>query len=210
MSFELTGPGESEYVEKKSRFLGVCVPVSSEEEALEFIKAKKKEHYSARHNCFAYIISGESDSGLISRYSDDGEPSGTAGRPILDAIEYAGVTDCVLVVTRYFGGVLLGTGGLTRAYGQAAKDALANAPRVSRVEGRSITIQTDYNGYGRIEYILREAGLDDAENDFTDKVTITVNCPEEKKDDLVAKVIEETSGSAVITVSDPLIYLRSL
>ncbi len=201
----LTSPGESEYIEKKSRFLGVVIPIESEEEALEFIKSKKKEHYSARHNCFAYIISAETagTSSPVTRYSDDGEPSGTAGRPILDSLTYAGITNAVLVVTRYFGGVLLGTGGLTRAYGQAAKEAIENAGKVNIIEGRSISVTTDYNGYGRIEYLLREYGLK-SDSDFTDKVTITILCPEEKVDSLCQKITEETSAMAKIEISDPM------
>ena len=205
---QIISMGESEYIEKKSRFLGVVIPVGSEEEAQEFIRSKKKEHYNARHNCYAYIVSDlESETpSPLKRYSDDGEPSGTAGRPILDALEYKGIINAVLVVTRYFGGVLLGTGGLTRAYTQAAKEALENAETVKRVEGRRVTIETDYNGYGKVEYILRESDLAAENTDYTDKVTITLLCPEEKTKPLCARITEETAASAKISISDPLIY----
>ena len=114
-----TGPGESEYVEKRSRFLGQVRPVESEEEARAFVAAVKKEHYDARHNCWCYLLRGGPE-----RYSDDGEPQGTAGIPMLEVLRREGVTNAVCVVTRYFGGVLLGAGGLFRAYTRCAKDAL--------------------------------------------------------------------------------------
>ena len=117
--FVPAGPGESELVEKRSRFLGHLRGVESEEEARAFIEATKKQYYDARHNCWCYLIRGGAE-----RYSDDGEPQGTAGIPMLEVFRRAGVTNLVCVVTRYFGGVLLGTGGLLRAYTQSAKDAL--------------------------------------------------------------------------------------
>ena len=117
-------PGNSEVVEKKSRFIGVAAHVSSEDEAAEFVRKIKKEYYDARHSCWAYVIGDKSES---MRASEDGEPQGTAGRPILDVITGKGLTYTIVVVTRYFGGTLLGTGGLVRAYSKAADEAVQNA-----------------------------------------------------------------------------------
>ncbi len=201
MSYEIIQPGNSEYVEKKSRFIGILSTVGSEEEALEFIKAKKKQYYDARHNCYAYIIADS-----IARSSDDGEPGGTAGRPILDVMEHAGIVNAVLVVTRYFGGVLLGTGGLTRAYSEAAKGAVADAVLMQRVEGRILTIGTDYNGYGKIEYILRQEECPVTDTQYDSGVTVTAVCPEEKHEALVKRITDETAAQARIEVSDPIVY----
>ena len=116
--------GEDEIVEKKSRFIATVVPVNTEEEALEFVEKTRKKYWDARHNCYAYILG---DNNEVQRFSDDGEPSGTAGKPILEVITGNECSNCLCVVTRYFGGVLLGTGGLIRAYTNAAKDALDNS-----------------------------------------------------------------------------------
>ena len=208
MSCTVKGEGRSEYIEKKSRFLGVLHPASTEEEAQDFIKAVKKEHYSARHNCYAYIIDGdpESGSGHIARSSDDGEPGGTAGRPILEAMEHRGITGGVLVVTRYFGGVLLGTGGLTRAYGQAANEAIEDASLLERIAGHRISIRTDYTGYGKVEYILRQGGYHIFNTDYDDGVTVECVCPETEAQQLADRIVDETSGGARVTVSDPIYY----
>ncbi len=208
MSCTVKGEGRSEYVEKKSRFLGVLYPATTEEEAQDFIKAVKKEHYSARHNCYAYIIEGDSESGSghIARSSDDGEPGGTAGRPILEAMEYKGVTNGVLVVTRYFGGVLLGTGGLTRAYGQAAKEAIEDASLLERIYGHRITIRTDYTGYGKVEYILRQGNYPIVDTQYDDGVTVDCVCPEADAKALADRIVDDTSGTADVSVSDPLYY----
>ncbi len=203
-SFELAVPGEGLYIEKKSKFLGAIASVSSEEEAAAFVTAKKKEHYQARHNCWAYVLQGEH--GLLSRFSDDGEPSGTAGKPILDVLSGAGVVGVVLVVTRYFGGVLLGTGGLTRAYSAAAKDTLAHSQLLERVRGFRFTITTDYNGYGKIEYLLRQEEIPLCDTIYAADVQILCAVPEEKAQGLMKKITNETAGAAQIEQSAPLYY----
>lgn len=116
------GPSETEFTEKRSRFIGHLLPVETEEQAREFITQMKKKYYDARHNCWCYLIGGDT-----MRYGDDGEPQGTAGQPMLNVFQRENVTNVVCVVTRYFGGILLGAGGLTRAYSKSARDALAAA-----------------------------------------------------------------------------------
>ena len=132
--------GEDEIVEKKSRFIATVVPVNTEEEALEFVEKTRKKYWDARHNCFAYIIG---ERGQLQRCSDDGEPSQTAGKPMLDILNSYGLTDCLLVVTRYFGGVLLGTGGLVRAYTAATIEGLKNSESIARIHGVKLGIETN-------------------------------------------------------------------
>lgn len=148
-----------ELTEKRSRFIGYCKPVSTEEEATAFIAAIRSRHWDARHNVYAYSLRG----GNLRRYSDDGEPSGTAGMPVLDVLQKSGVTDVCVVVTRYFGGVLLGTGGLVRAYSQAARLGLDAAQVVLMERCAVCTLRCTYTHYGKIASLLQEhgAGLDD-------------------------------------------------
>lgn len=134
--------GTGEIVEKKSRFIATVRLVESEEEALSCLEALRKKYWDARHNCFVYII-GENQETV--RCSDDGEPSGTAGRPMLDVVQGAGLRNVLVVVTRYFGGTLLGTGGLVRAYSQAVQEGLANSVLIDEICGVRLLIETDYN-----------------------------------------------------------------
>ena len=136
--------GTAEIVEKKSRFIAHSAHVESEEEALAFIEQIKKQYWDARHNCYAYIIG---DKGQVQRFSDDGEPQGTAGKPILDIIAATGLVNCLIIVTRYFGGVLLGTGGLIRAYQASAKAGLASSDVSAVCTGIKANITADYNSY---------------------------------------------------------------
>ena len=146
-------PGEGEITEKKSRFIASVQKAGTETEALAFIEAVKKKYWNARHNCYAYIIGERQE---LVRCSDDGEPGGTAGRPMLDVLLGAGLTNVVVVVTRYFGGVLLGTGGLVRAYSQAVQEGLANSIVIEKIWGTILNIKTDYTGLGKIQYILAQ------------------------------------------------------
>ena len=148
-----------ELTEKRSRFIGYCKPVSTEEEATAFIASIRSRHWDARHNVYAYSLR----EGNLRRYSDDGEPSGTAGMPVLDVLQKSGVTDVCVVVTRYFGGVLLGTGGLVRAYSQAARLGLNAAQVVLMERCACCTLRCSYTHYGKIASLLQEhgAGLDD-------------------------------------------------
>ena len=155
------GSGRGEYTEKRSRFIGRIWPVESEQAALEHLAAVRKEHYDARHNCFAYIIR---ESGTI-RYGDDGEPQGTAGQPILAVLSGAGLTNACCTVTRYFGGVLLGTGGLVRAYTAAAKAALADAGIERMAQWQCVRIPCPYPLFERVKRLLEqhEAVLEDTD-----------------------------------------------
>lgn len=148
--------GKGEIVEKKSRFISIALNVDSPQQALDYVNSIKKKYYDARHNCYAYICGND---GQEKRFSDDGEPSGTAGKPMLDVLEGFGVTNCLVVVTRYFGGTLLGTGGLVKAYSSAAKEALENAGLAEEVCGIRGYITVDYNSVGKLNYILSAGGI---------------------------------------------------
>lgn len=161
--------GTGEIVEKKSRFIATVRLVESEEEALSCLEALRKKYWDARHNCFVYII-GENQETV--RCSDDGEPSGTAGRPMLDVVQGAGLRNVLVVVTRYFGGTLLGTGGLVRAYSQAVQEGLANSVLIDEICGVRLLIETDYNGIGKIQYLLGQRGIPILESEYTDQVKI--------------------------------------
>ena len=145
--------GEGEIVEKKSRFIATVVPVETEEEALAFIESMRKKYWNATHNCFAYAIGERHE---ILRCSDDGEPSGTAGKPMLDVLIGEELHNVAVVVTRYFGGTLLGTGGLVRAYASATQAGLSASKIITKRFGFKLKITTDYTGLGKIQYILGE------------------------------------------------------
>lgn len=191
-----TGAGESEYVEKRSRFLGHVRPVESEEEARAFIAEMKKEHYDARHNCWCYIIRGGAE-----RYSDDGEPQGTAGIPMLEVLRREGVTNAVCVVTRYFGGVLLGAGGLLRAYTKSAKDAL-DAAGISVVRRwAEAELNCSYSTAERLKTQIAAAGGTVTDTQYGAAVTIRVLVPEECVEDFCAKITDATNGTVAVTLT---------
>ena len=194
----LTAPAEGEIVEKISRFIAQAAPVQSEEEAYAFIEKIKKKHYDARHNCFAFSVGGENP---LLRFSDDGEPQGTAGKPILAEITGADIHNICIVVTRYFGGTLLGTGGLVRAYSEACKEALKNAEThlMQRVFPCRLTME--YTDMGKVQYILAEAEIP-AETEYAEQVLITVKLPVAKKDEIIKKITEATAARAVIDIGD--------
>ncbi|MBR3646300.1 MAG: YigZ family protein [Lachnospiraceae bacterium] len=185
----------AELVEKKSRFIAHLKPVETEEEALLFIEEIKKKYWDARHNCYAYII-GENKE--LQRFSDDGEPSGTAGKPILEVLLGEDINNVVVVVTRYFGGVLLGTGGLVRAYGRTTKLGLEASVIKKRVSGYKLVIHTDYNGIGKIQYIVSTMGIANHNEDYAEDVTVTVLVSEDDCDRFVKQVTEATAARAVI------------
>ncbi|MEN6634617.1 MAG: YigZ family protein [Clostridiaceae bacterium] len=185
--------GESEIVISKSRFLGFCIPVSSEAEAQEALARIRKRHYDARHCCYAFRL----QQGGIARSSDDGEPSGTAGAPILAALTGAGVENVLCAVVRYFGGVLLGTGGLVRAYGKTASDALQAAEVVSIRVCERISVAVSYASYQLIEPMIRQKGYP-SEAEFTDQVTLKLTLPAEEAETLMNSLIDKTDGAAKI------------
>lgn len=185
--------GEGEIVEKKSRFIATVQPVASEKEAEYFIAEMKKKYWDARHNCSAFAIGNNQE---VTRCSDDGEPSQTAGRPMLDVLLREGIHNTAVVVTRYFGGTLLGTGGLVRAYQKAVLEGLANSVIMDKKQGVKLTIQTDYTGLGKIQYILAQKEIAVTGTDYTQSVEIHVVVPKGLEKSLTEEISEGTSAGA--------------
>lgn len=185
--------GEGELIEKKSRFIATVRPVESEQEALDFIAAMKKKYWNASHNCSAFVI-GENQE--LQRCSDDGEPQGTAGRPMLDVLLGEEIHNAAVVVTRYFGGTLLGTGGLVRAYSKAVQEGLRASKIIVKQEGALLRIRTDYNGIGKIQYLLGQRHLVITDSEYTDAVEIETLVPKEQLSELHEAITEGTNGRA--------------
>lgn len=196
--------GEGELVEKKSRFIATVRPVESEEEAAAFIEEMKKKYWDARHNCSAYVIGKKAE---LTRCSDDGEPSSTAGRPMLEVLLGEGIRNAAVVVTRYFGGTLLGTGGLVRAYSGAVKEGLKACSIGTMRFGRRLLIDTDYNGIGKIQYILGQKGIVPEDTEYTDRVRVRVLLPLEEAEPLKKEITEATSARAVLTDLEQLYFV---
>ncbi len=184
-----------EFTEKRSRFIGAIRPVATEEEAQAFIKAKQKEFWDAKHNVYAYVLEG----GNLCRFSDDGEPQGTAGIPVLDVLRKEGLTDCVVVVTRYFGGILLGGGGLVRAYSHGAKIAVDAAGVVEMRLCLQGEIVCDYGQYGWIPAFLAEEGATVTDTAFGEAVTVSFSIPQEGRGHLEAALIDRSNGRLTAT-----------
>ena len=174
--------GRGEIVEKKSRFIAHVQAVETVEEAQEFIEAVKKKYWDARHNCSAFSV-GEQNP--LTRCSDDGEPGGTAGKPILEVIQGGGICNIAIVVTRYFGGTLLGTGGLVRAYTEAAKAGLEESVIIEKIPGIRMTLAAEYTDLGKIQYILAQNQIIVEKTDYTDTVEMQALFPEEEKEYLM-------------------------
>ena len=189
------GYGAGEIVEKKSRFIAEVFPVVSEDEVSAHIEKIKKEYWDARHHCWAYVI-GQNPG--TERMSDDGEPAGTAGTPVLGVIRGRGLTDVLVVVTRYFGGTLLGTGGVVRAYTQAALEGLSHAGILRKVPGVRLKIGTDYTGLGKIQYLLAQREISILDTVYTDRVEILTAAAADMAESLKKEITEGTSGQAVI------------
>ena len=183
--------GQGEYVEKKSRFIATVRKCESEEEAVAFIEEMKKKYWDARHNCSAFCIGAR---GELTRCSDDGEPSGTAGRPMLEVLTGEGIRNVAVVVTRYFGGVLLGTGGLVRAYTRAVQEGLKNSVIGRMQAGYEVELETNYNDIGKIQYLLGNEGMEPISIDYADRVTLRLYIPRERVDALQAKMVDATGG----------------
>ena len=182
--------GEAEFTEKKSVFIGHAAPVKSEEEAQAFVKKYKNQYMDARHNVWAYLMKGE----IIARYSDDGEPQGTAGVPVLDTIRKSGVTDAVVVVTRYFGGILLGAGGLVRAYSHTAKLALEAAHIITYEQYTELELSCTYSDYQRYAALLPSFGAIIDDTEFSDRVLLRFSVKDTVVSDLFAKIREMSGG----------------
>ena len=185
--------GEGEIVEKKSRFIATVRPIETEEEAVAFINEMKKKYWDARHNCSAFVIGSRQE---ITRCSDDGEPAQTAGRPMLDVLLREGITNVAVVVTRYFGGVLLGTGGLVRAYQSATQAGLAASKIIEKRQGKKLIIHTDYNGLGKLQYLFGQQKTAILDTEYAADVVLTILVPLEQKDFLYKEITEQTNGTA--------------
>lgn len=187
--------GSAEVVEKKSRFIADVFPVQSEEMAAEYLEKIKKQYWDARHHCWAYIIGKDP---AKERYSDDGEPGGTAGKPILEVIKGRELCNVLIIVTRYFGGTLLGTGGLVRAYTSAARAGLEHSTIITRMHGFKLKIGTDYTGLGKIQYILGRRQIHILKTGYTDAVEMTVLVRESEVNAVIAEITEGTSGKSSV------------
>lgn len=187
--------GIGEYEEKKSKFIAHLKEIESEEDAIVYINALKKEYWDARHNCYAYILGERNE---IQRFSDDGEPGGTAGKPILDVIAGSGLRNVVMVVTRYFGGVLLGTGGLVRAYQKSSIDAIERSVVIDKLQGIRINVTTDYTGIGKLQYLVATLEASEMNTEYGENVNMDVIVPADKYNKFVESITETTSGKAVI------------
>ncbi len=186
----LEGEGEAEFTEKKSVFIGHAAPVKSEEEAREFVKRYQNQYRDARHNVWAYMMKGE----IIARYSDDGEPQGTAGVPVLDTIRKSGVTDAAVVITRYFGGILLGAGGLVRAYSHTAKLALEAAHIITYEQYAVLSLSCSYSDYQRYQAILPDYGAVMDDITFTHQVDMIFAVKEAVLSPLEERIREMSGG----------------
>lgn len=195
--------GRGEYTEKKSRFLGEIHPVSSEEEAIEILNGIRKQYYDARHHCYSWILG---ENGMQKKAADDGEPSGTAGVPMLRVLEGAGLRDVIVVVTRYFGGTLLGTGGLVRAYTAAAQAALEDARRgghiVRMCSCRVMKIHTEYGMLDKILHYLQQEQIQPQEPIYTDRVSMKITVEEGRADAIQNGLIARTNGSVQPEIVD--------
>ncbi len=205
----LSRGGTAEYVEKRSRFIATLIPVTSESEALEQIAALKKKYYDARHNCYAYIVFSDDRKQVIERSSDDGEPSGTAGRPMMDVLSGNKIRNILAVVTRYFGGTLLGSGGLVRAYSTAVKDALDNSDLTEILSGIKMTVKTDYANLGAVQYLMRECEVSEVSGDYGDGVKLTVVVPDKQCEKLKKELTQIFSGHEDISDEEPVRFGRT-
>ena len=195
--------GTAEIEEKKSRFIATVRPVETEEEALLFIEEMRKKYWDASHNCYVYSV-GENRE--FTRCSDDGEPSGTAGRPMLDVLLGQEIYNTAVVVTRYFGGTLLGTGGLVRAYSKAVQEGLGSSRVIEKKYGISLEIVTDYTGIGKIQYIAGERKIPVLDSEYTDKVKLRLLVPWGDVSEVQKAVTEATCGRADMRKEKDLYY----
>lgn len=195
--------GQGEITEKKSRFIATVSPVESEDEAVSFINEMKKKYWDARHNCSAFVIGKRQE---LTRCSDDGEPAGTAGRPMLDVLLKENIHNAAVVVTRYFGGVLLGTGGLVRAYQQATKAGLSASEIIEKKDGAVLFIRTDYTGIGRLQYLFVQEKITVMDTAYEADVLVKAVIPENDKKRIEKTIIEQTNGTAKLEWGDEVTF----
>ena len=196
---------EGEITEKKSRFIATVLPVHSEEEAIGFIEQMRKKYWNATHNCFAYVIGEHFE---IQRCSDDGEPGGTAGKPMLDVLMGEELHDTAVVVTRYFGGTLLGTGGLVRAYQAATKAGLLASTVITKYLGKEYVIGTDYTGLGKLQYLTASRQIIVLDTLYEDCVKMKILLDPEQAAAFHGEVMDVTSGKAVWQEQEEIFYAR--
>lgn len=201
----IKGLGEDRFEEKKSEFIGYAKRVENEEDAKAFVNEIKNMHKQATHNCWAYVLGEHMN---IQRYSDDGEPQGTAGIPILEVMKKSNVTDCAIVVTRYFGGVLLGTGGLNRAYTKGASIAIKSAGIVEKVYGLKLSFEMEYDLFGKIQYICGQNSWHIEDTEYTDKVIVHILTEETMSETIESEIVESTNGKVIVRKSEEGIYFK--
>ena len=195
--------GEGEIVEKKSRFIATTRPVKSEEEVVAFVEEIKKKYWDARHNCYAWVIG---EQGQLSRCSDDGEPAQTAGRPMLDILLGQKLHNVLAIVTRYFGGTLLGTGGLVRAYSSAVQEGLKNSILVEKYKGILYDIKTDYSDLGKLSYLCGQRKLFILKTEYTESVMTRVLLPKMQEQEFLKKLAEVTNARAIAEKIQDIVY----
>ena len=200
----LLNGGQGELVEKKSRFIATVRPVSTEEEAIAFIDEMKKKYWDAKHNCSAYVIGEHCE---ITRCSDDGEPSGTAGRPMLEVLLKEELHNTAVVVTRYFGGVLLGTGGLVRAYSQSVKEGLAQCETGTLRKGQKWKITVPYNELGKVKNYLEAHNIEPDGTEYLENVLISVTFPANESELHRAELVERCAGKLTLSDEGDCVYL---
>ena len=195
--------GEGGIIEKKSRFIATVRPIETEEEAIEFIAKMKKKYWDARHNCYAYVAGKNQE---LQRCSDDGEPNGTAGRPMLDVLLREEIHDAVVVVTRYFGGTLLGTGGLVRAYQKATQEGLANSVVIEKQQGELLKVQASYQEVGKLQYVLGQNGIPIIDSVYAQDVELHGVVSKEQTAKIEKELLEATNGKARIIWEEAVEY----
>lgn len=197
--------GEDRFIEKKSEFIGYAKRCETEEEAKAFVQEIKDMHKQATHNCWAYTIGEKMN---IQRYSDDGEPQGTAGIPILEVLKKSNVTDCAIVVTRYYGGILLGAGGLTRAYTKGASIALKSGGVVEKVKGLNLIIKLDYDLLGKVQYTCIQNNWYIENTEYTDKVVVNILVETDKAREIENEMTKISNGKIVMERTEENIYFK--
>lgn len=207
MSYKtIIGEANYEFEEKKSVFIGYIKHIESEDEAKKFIEYINSKHYDARHNVYGYIVGNDM---LIQRYTDDGEPQGTAGIPIIELIKKRELTDVVIVVTRYFGGILLGVGGLTRAYVNGANGAINNAKIVDKVTGNEISITINYDLVGKLQYFFNENKIHVKDILYEDRVIFKVRCEKIDVNKFISDITDLTSNNLNVEISSDVMYFKN-
>lgn len=200
----ILGESSAEIEVKKSIFIATVREVHSEKEALSFVEEMRKQYWDARHNCYAFITG---ETGALRRFSDDKEPQGTAGKPILEAIANGGFLNTAVVVTRYFGGVLLGTGGLFRAYSQAASKALSEADSYPVAKGHILRIVCSYSDSGKLQYLFNSSSIPLLDSEYTENVTFRLAAEESRTDECIKKITEAAGGAASVEILDPIAFI---